>query len=89
MMPEGCSDAPCIRHPDGGLPPAGSLQDGKKSIWYPAVAVTWLDWVLEKGEPDSNWYDFAEKRPVWTMWWFRAGATALCIGLVWIFWPVG
>jgi len=51
------------------------------------MTVTWMDWLLEKGEPDSNWYDFAEKRPVWTMWWFRITASVLCIGLVWFFWP--
>jgi hypothetical protein len=52
------------------------------------VTISWVDWLLEKGEPDSNWYDFAEERPVWTMWWFRTGAVALCLGLVWILWPV-
>jgi hypothetical protein len=87
-MPGGCSDAPCIRHPDYRLLPAGSLQNGEKSIRYPAVTISWVDWLLEKGEPDSNWYDFAEERPVWTMWWFRTSAVALCLGLVWILWPV-
>ena len=61
-MPGGCSDAPCIRHPDYRLLPAGSLQNGEKSIRYPAVTISWVDWLLEKGEPDSNWYDFAEER---------------------------
>jgi hypothetical protein len=51
------------------------------------VTVTWLDGLLEKGEPDSNLYDFAEKRPVWTMRWFRMSVSVLCIGLVWFFWP--
>ena len=67
--------------------PADSLQDGEKRIRYPAVTIGWIDWLLEKGEPDSNWYDFAEERPVWTMWWFRTCAAALSIGLVWFFWP--
>jgi hypothetical protein len=88
MMPGVCSDAPCPRHPDGRLLPAGSLQKGEKSIRFPAVTISWLEWLLEKGEPDSNWYDFAEERPFWTMWWFRTCATALCICLVWILWLV-
>jgi len=68
--------------------PAGSLQEGEKRIRYPAVTIGWMDRLLEKGEPDSNWYDFAEEHPVWTMWWFRTCAAALCIGLVWFFWPI-
>jgi hypothetical protein len=64
--------------------PAGSLQAVKKRILYPAVTISWLEWLQEKGEPDSNWYDFAEERPFWKMWWFRTGAAALCIGGVWI-----
>jgi len=65
--------------------PAGSLQDKEKSIRYPAMTVSWMDWLLEKGEPDSNWYDFAEKRPFWTMWWFRISFMAVCIALVCFF----
>jgi hypothetical protein len=68
--------------------PAGSLQPGENRIQYPAVTISWLEWLQEKGEPDSNWYDFAEKRPFWTMWWFRISAAALCIGIVWILWFV-
>jgi hypothetical protein len=77
---------PAIRTAD--CLPAGSLQDGEKSLRYPAVTISWMDWLLEKGEPDSNWYDFAEERPVWTMWWFRIGITAVCIALICFFWPV-
>lgn len=65
--------------------PAGSLQDEEKSIRYPAMTISWMDWLLEKGEPDSNWYDFAEERPVWTMWWFRISVMAVCIVLVCFF----
>jgi len=67
--------------------PGCSLEAGEKRILYPAVTISWLDWLQEKGEPDSNWYDFAEERPVWTMWWFRISISAVCIGLVWIFSP--
>jgi hypothetical protein len=87
MKPGGCSDASRTRHQDRNLLPAGFLQVGKENQGSPAMPVTWIDWLLEKGEPDSNWYDFAEARPVWTMWWFRISATALCIGLVWFSWP--
>lgn len=68
--------------------PKGPVQDKKKSTLYPAVTISWMDWLLEKGEPDSNWYDFAEERPIWTKWWFRICAGALCVGFVWLFWPI-
>jgi len=87
MKPGGCSDAPRTRHLDGIPLPACLNNYAKKNIWSPSVTVTWMDWLLEKGEPDSNWYDFAEKRPVWTMRWFRMSVSVLCIGLVWFFWP--
>ena len=63
MKPGGCSDAPRAHHPDCRPLPAGFFKDKKKNIWSPAVTVTWMDWLLEKGEPDSNWYDFAKKTP--------------------------
>ena len=87
MKPGGCSDAPRAHHVDCRPLPEDFFKDKKKNLWSPAVTVTWMDWLLEKGEPDSNWYDFAEKRPVWTMWWFRISASVLFIGLVWFFWP--
>jgi hypothetical protein len=76
--------APVTRTADSQ--PASSLREEEMKIRFPAVPVSWMDRLLERGEPDSDWYDFAEKRPVWTMWWFRACAAALCIGLVWFFW---
>jgi hypothetical protein len=51
------------------------------------VTISWLESLLEKDELDSDWCSIAEERPVWTRWWFHTGATALCIGLVWIVWP--
>jgi hypothetical protein len=87
MMPGDCSDAPRTRHHNGGLLPAGSLQDGETNRHYPAVTISWLESLLEKDELDSDWCSIAEERPVWTRWWFHTGATALCIGLVWIVWP--
>ena len=68
--------------------PVGSLQDREKRIRYPAVTISWLEWLLEKGEPDSNWYDFAEERQIWTMWWFRIGILAVIIAVVCFFWQI-
>jgi hypothetical protein len=88
MKPGGFSDVSRPRYQDSRLLPAGSLQGREKRKRYPDMTISWMDWLLEKGEPDSNWYDFAEERPVWTKWWFRTGSTVLCIGcLVWFFRP--
>jgi hypothetical protein len=50
------------------------------------VTIRWLESLLEKDELDADWCRLPEDRPVWTLWWFRTGATAFCIGIVWIFW---
>jgi hypothetical protein len=50
------------------------------------VTFRWLESLLEKDELDADWCRLPEEHPVWTMWWFRTGATALCIGIVWMFW---
>ena len=86
MRHGGCSDNARTSLPGDDLLPAGFLHNGETGIWYPAVTVSWTEWLLEKGEPDSNWYDFAEKRPVWTMWWFRISAAAICTCLIWFLW---
>jgi hypothetical protein len=51
------------------------------------LTISWTEWLLEKGEQDSRSYDFIEARPVWTMWGFRSSVAAVCICLVWFFWP--
>jgi hypothetical protein len=51
------------------------------------VTIRWLQSLFEKDELDSDWSFLVEETPVWARWWFRTGATALCIGIVWIFWP--
>ena len=57
------------------------------SLRDPAVTLTWLGRLLEKGERNSRCYDFTEARPVWTKWWFRTCAALVCVCLVWFFWP--
>ncbi|MGD0081290.1 MAG: hypothetical protein ABSB80_11670 [Methanoregula sp.] len=78
MRPGVCSDVP--RDRPGGQRQAYSLQG-------PVMTVTWLEWLLERGERNSRSYDFMEARPVWTKWWFRACAALAGICLVWFFWP--
>jgi hypothetical protein len=67
---------------------AGHVPEKKIKTRYPSVTISWLEWLLEKGERNSRCYDFVEARPVWEMWWFRIGlALFVCLGLVWILWP--
>lgn len=53
----------------------------------PAVSLSWLDRLFEKGERNSRCYDFIEHRPFWTMGWFRAMVVLLGIFgiLFWLF----
>jgi len=87
MKPGDCSDAYCTRHADSGLLPACSLHDGEKNPGYAVVTFRWLESLFEKDELDSDWSFLTEETPFWARWWFRTGATVLCIGIVWIFWP--
>jgi hypothetical protein len=52
------------------------------------VTIRWLESLLEKDELDADWCRLPEEHPFWTRWWFRTGATAFGIGLVWIFWTI-
>ena len=67
--------------------PAGFLQDGETNPGYATVTFRWWESLFEKDELDSDWGFLTEETPLWARWWFRIGATALCIGIVWIFWP--
>lgn len=63
---------------------------GKQDSGDPSMTLSWLDWLLEKGERNSRSYDFIEERPFWTMWWFRISAVLAIIAILIIgifFWP--
>jgi hypothetical protein len=46
------------------------------------------EWFMGRDEDElESLYTLHETHPVWKMWWFRIGTTALCIGLAWFFWP--
>ncbi len=82
-----CSDGASDRHLPCRMQEARYFAIGKAPFRCPAVTLSWLEWLLEKGERNSRCYDFVEARPVWEMWWFRIVlALAVCQGLVWFLW---
>jgi hypothetical protein len=68
------------------LRPAFPSQAAKSRMQDPALTRTWMNWVMEKDEGNSCWFDFMEAPPVWKMRWFWISIAAVCVCGIVFFW---
>lgn len=91
MKPGGCSDD--TRHRPGKQSKKENPQpvfSGRITgrIRYRTMTCAVWEWFMGRDEDElESLYDLHEAHPVWKTGWFRVGAPALCLALVWFFWP--